>query len=129
MRYRYLSIEELKEIHRKIIEETGGSLGILFPGNLEICVEVVKHKIFGLNPYKDIIEKAASLLYNIVKLHPFLDGNKRTAIVATAVFLDLNGFEMLIEPKEAISFLLKLSKCSIDYENTIKWLERRVNIK
>ena len=124
MKYRYLTLEELKEIHRKIIEETGGTYGILSPSNLENCIEAPKTGISGLNHYKSVIEKAAILLYNVVKLHPFLDGNKRTAFVATAVFLDLNGYDIDVKLEDSISFFLDLARCSLNYYDTIEWLRR-----
>jgi len=47
--------------------------------------------------YADIIEEAAALFESLAKNHPFFDGNKRTAVVATAVFLKLNGYTLRLK--------------------------------
>jgi death-on-curing protein len=56
-----------------------------------------------------IVKKAAFLLYNVVVIHPFLNGNKRTAYGLVRIFLKLNGFKLKADEQEAFGFLLRLA--------------------
>ena len=129
MLYRYLNSRELVDIHAEILRTTGGEKGILLPGNLELCVETPKRKEFGFEPYANIFQKAASLLYEINKLHPFVDGNKRTAYSATSTFLDLNGYEVEAQIHEAVGISLKIAKCESDITKVINWVQRHAKKK
>ena len=58
--------------------------------------------------YADLLEEASALFESLSQNHPFLDGNKKTAITATAVFLRLNGYKLLFQDLEAYNWLMKL---------------------
>ena len=55
------------------------------------------------------MKKAAFLLYNVIIVHPFLNGNKRTAFGLAGSFLEANGFELVSRPKDAYEFLLRVA--------------------
>jgi death-on-curing protein len=57
---------------------------------------------------------AAAYAHGIVKNHPFLDGNKRTALVAVAVFLELNGIKLRLDVKEAATLIRNLATSKIE---------------
>ena len=126
---RYLTLQEILDIHEEILKTTGGEKGILFPGNLELCVESPRRNEFGFEPYTTIFQKAASLLYEINKLHPFVDGNKRTAYLATSTFLDLNGFELKAETSEAVNLSLDVAKCNSNFNEVTNWIQNHVKKK
>ena len=56
--------------------------------------------------YADVIEQAAALFESLIGNHPFIDGNKRTAIGATAVFLRLNGYKLQFNDAEAYEWMI-----------------------
>ena len=58
--------------------------------------------------YADAIEEAAALFESLSQNHPFLDGNKRTAITAVGVFLFMNGYDLVFEDLEAYNWLIRL---------------------
>ena len=60
-------------------------------------------------PYQDIFAKAASLMEGIIRMHPFYDGNKRTALLATIAYLQLNGY-MMVVPLSAVRFTVDIAK-------------------
>ncbi|MEM3875401.1 MAG: type II toxin-antitoxin system death-on-curing family toxin [Candidatus Bathyarchaeia archaeon] len=124
-----MTFEEILEIHNEILKNTGGEAGILFIGNLKLCVESPQRNEFGYEPCSTIYQKAASLLYEINKLHPFVDGNKRTAYSATSTFLDLNGFELKAEISEAVNLLLNIAKCSMNFDEVTNWLQNHIKKK
>ena len=63
----------------------------------------------SLIPYDNIFTKAASIIEGIIRLHPFYDGNKRTALLAVIAYLELNGYSMVI-PLSAVRFTVKIAK-------------------
>jgi len=129
MAIRYLTLQEILDIHAEILKNTGGEDGVLFPGNLELCIESPKRIEFGFEPYTNIYQKAASLLFEINKLHPFVDGNKRTSYIATSTFLDLNGFELQADLQEAVDLVLNIAKCTLDFDEITNWLRNHVKRK
>ena len=76
----------------------------------------------GVEFYPDLATKAAVLCTRIVKNHPLLDGNKRVALTATGVFLDLNGYRMNASNQEAVDFTLAVIAGELDLEAIAAWL-------
>jgi death on curing protein len=90
----FLDLEEVLEIHALQLDEFGGIAGVRDRGLLESAVEQPRATGFGELLHADLFEMAAAYLFHIVKNHAFLDGNKRTALVAALVFLDINGVSL-----------------------------------
>ena len=128
MKLVYLTREELLTIHRKAIHkfQSGNGDALLFKGNLDSCVEAPKREVFGEEIHKTVPEKAAALMSSIDKLHPFLDGNKRTGFEACDVFLRINGFAVEIKKDEAVSVSLKIAECTMDVCQTSIFLEDHI---
>jgi len=89
---RYLAVEEILAIHDELIARFGGAKGVRDADGLASAVGRPQGGY-----YADIIEEAAALFESLAKNHPFFDGNKRTAVVATAVFLKLNGYTLRLK--------------------------------
>ena len=86
---KFLSVDEVREIHRDAIAQFGGTLGIRDEGTLIAAVfhpQNVWHYGHG-----DVFEIAAAYAYHIAEAQVFLDGNKRAAIGAALTFLEGNG--------------------------------------
>ncbi len=90
----FLSLAEVLEIHRDQIDRYGGAPGIRDIELLKSALGMPLATYGGLFLHTDIYEIAAAYLFHLVKNHPFVDGNKRTAAVAALVFLALNGFDL-----------------------------------
>jgi death-on-curing protein len=88
---RYLSLIEILELHRRIIEQSGGGLGIRNLGLLESAIAQPQMMFDTEYLYPRLVDKAAVLGFSIIMNHPFIDGNKRTGHAATETFLVLNG--------------------------------------
>lgn len=82
---KYLTVEEILQIHDKLIEQFGGERGAGIQSNLDFIVDKIQ------SSKTDIYHKAAMLLHDIITNHPFTDGNKRTALEASKTFLRVNG--------------------------------------
>ena len=91
---RYLTLIEVLELHRRIIEQSGGALGIRDFGLLESAIAQPRMTFGGEELYSSLIEKSAALGFSIIMNHPFVDGNKRTGHAAVETLLILNGMEI-----------------------------------
>jgi len=126
LNYKYLTKKNLVKIHNKLIKKYGGSSGILFDSNLDFCVEAPQRVVFGFELHNTLHEKAACLIYEINKLHPFLDGNKRTGLTATDVFLRLNGYELRVPYDEGVNVSLEIASCSMENLQTTEWIKNHI---
>ena len=91
----HLGIDNVREIHAEALKQFGGLNGVRDENLLASAALAPQSTFGGRSPYADIVEVAAAYLFYICRNHPFLDGNKRTAMMTAIVFLRLNG----IEPK------------------------------
>jgi death-on-curing protein len=99
---RYLALRDILAFHADLIARFGGTLGVRDQGALESAVARPQNGY-----YSDIIEEAAALWESLSQNHPFLDGNKRTAITATAIFLRMNGYRLSFTDADAYQWLMK----------------------
>jgi len=88
---KHLTVEAVKAIHREVLAAHGGAAGIRDETLLESAVAAPQASMMGQPLISDPLEIAAAYLFYICRNHPFLDGNKRTALAACLVFLEENG--------------------------------------
>ena len=86
--------------------------------------ELPKQKAFGKELYPTIFDKAAIYARNIIMGHSFIDGNKRTAISAAAVFLDLNGYKITVVPGEIYEVMMKVANKKMSRDDLAKWFRK-----
>ncbi len=103
----YLSTRDIIQINLEMIQEWGGLAGIREQGALESAVARPQ-----TGYYADLVEEAAALCESLLQNHPFIDGNKRTAITATAVFLRLNDYDLVFVDREMYDWLMNLYETS-----------------
>ena len=108
---RFLTLDEVLYIHEQEISTAGGEPNIRDQEGIEACVEAPK-STFGGHFLYNIFEMAVSYLACFCFRHPFIDGNKRTALASALTFLFLNGY--LVNEKEdeelanlVLSFVVK----------------------
>ncbi|HEX9153706.1 MAG TPA: type II toxin-antitoxin system death-on-curing family toxin, partial [Candidatus Saccharimonadales bacterium] len=104
-----LSLEQLLEIHSLVAEITGGSMGLRDLGRLEAAIAVQTQNVFGEELYPGTLDKTAALIRNIVADHPFVDGNKRTAMLAGLTLLEINGIRFGADPGEIEDFAVRIA--------------------
>jgi len=88
----FLDIEDVVELHALQLARFGGADGLRDQGLLESALAQPRATFGGVFVHDDLFAMAAAYLFHIVQDHPFVDGNKRTALAAALVFLGLNGF-------------------------------------
>ncbi len=123
---RYLEIDEILELHFWIIEDFGGSHGVRDELGLKSLVAAPRTVVFGEEQYVSVHEKAAVYLRNCIADHIFTDGNKRTAVTITGIFLARNGWRMTAAAVELENFAVRAATDHLDIDAIADWLERSV---
>ena len=119
----YLRVIEVLAIHALAIDEFGGADGVRDLGALEAAVFRPQ-----TGYYEDSIAEAAALFESIVQNHPFLDGNKRTALAAADVHLRMNGLELAGDSMDHHAFIIGLMEDGdLDWRAIDSWLRRNVH--
>lgn len=126
---RYLRIKEVFELHRRIIEQSGGSGGIRDLAMLESALAQPRMTFGGADLYPTIIEKAVALAFSLINNHPFVDGNKRVGHAAMEVFLVMNGHEIHAPVDEQERIVLAVASGASDREALTGWLRAHVSEK
>lgn len=121
----FLSLEQVIAIHDDQIERYGGVHGIARLELLESAVLRPQTTFDGKELYPAIFEKAAAMLHSLVLNHAFVDGNKRTAIVSTLVFLELNGFQLDVKQEELVQAVLKIESKKLNLRKLSLWLKEQ----
>jgi death-on-curing protein len=124
---RYLGLSEVVELHRRLLEQTGGAAGIRDLGALESALAQPKMALAGRDLYPTLADKAAALCFSLVGNHPFVDGNKRVGHAATETFLVLNGAEIDAHLDEQERVMLDLAAGRIDRGQLADWLRQHHN--
>ena len=122
---KWLRTDAVLAMHRRQIAEHGGGDGVRDMGLLESALSRPKN----LEAYEtdaDVARFAAAYAFGIAKNHPFVDGNKRTALVACRTFLILNGYQLNAEPADKYLTFLSLAEGSLSEEELAEWLRKRV---
>lgn len=88
----FLTVEDVLLLHEEQLARYGGGAGVRDPGALDSAVATPRATFDGQLVHEDPLAMAAAYAFHIAQNQPFVDGNKRTGLVAALVFLDLNGF-------------------------------------
>ncbi|MCC6155745.1 MAG: type II toxin-antitoxin system death-on-curing family toxin [Candidatus Hydrogenedentes bacterium] len=122
---RWLTAPIVRAMHAELIHEHGGRPGI----RDETLLVSALARPRNIRAYKsaDVIQLAAAYAYGICRNHPFVDGNKRVALMAAYVFLQLNGIALNASEEDAVSVFIQLAAGSLTEKGLEKWL--RANTK
>ena len=123
---RYLALGEVVDLHRRLLEATGGASGIRDFGALESAIAQPKSTFGGVDLYPTLVEKAAALGFSLVQGHAFLDGNKRVGHAAMETFLILNGTEIDAPVDDQERLMLDLAAGRIGRNHLVDWLRQHV---
>jgi death-on-curing protein len=123
---RYLTLREVVDLHRAVLEQSGGGPGIRDLGMLESALAQPRATFDGTDLHETVIDKAAALAYSLSLNHPFVDGNKRVAHAAMSVFLALNGLDVIGSVDEQERVMLDLAAGTLSREQLIRWLRAHI---
>lgn len=120
----YLTPEQVLFLHSRLIVETGGAQGVRDLGMLLSALGRPQSTFDAAELYPDLFAKTAALMDSLVRNHPFVDGNKRTAITAAALFLKSNGHQLIVGNDEMVRFTLACAQSQISFQEITNWFER-----
>jgi death-on-curing protein len=126
---RYLTLDEVLELHRLLLEQSCGSPGIRDRGMLQSAVDQPAMTFAGQDLYPTLADKSAALCFSLVLNHPFLDGNKRVGHAAMEVYLFLNGYQLNAPVDEQERIILDLAAGKLSRADFTSWVAAHVVAK
>ena len=123
----WLLEETLTAIHHRQIAEHGGSEGLRDEGLLLSALARPQNLLAYGEPAPDLASLAAAYAYGIARNHPFVDGNKRTALVAARTFLILNGVDLEATQDDKVLTFLNLAEGAISEGELADWIRTRIH--
>ena len=123
---RFLDLAEVLEIHVDQIERYGGTAGVRDLPLLLSALAMPTAGVRGVYVHGTLFEFAAAYLFHISKNHPFVDGNKRTALAASLTFLDLNGVTMVASTDDFVALVEGVIAGALSKSEVALWLRDHV---
>jgi death-on-curing protein len=123
---RYLALTEVLDLHRRVMEQSGGATGLRDLGLLEAAIAQPRQAFGGVDLYPTLAAKAAALGFSIIQNHPFIDGNKRVGHAALEVMLLLNGAELNATVDEGEQIILAVASEHADRAVLTRWVEAHI---
>ena len=120
----YLTEEHIVLLHAIVIKETGGADGVRDPHGIKALIHLPQQGFGGKELYSDIFGKAAVYTRGIIKGHPFIDGNKRTAMVVASVFLEENGFNISKKEGGIARFGIEIAENKFKIPEIAAWFKK-----
>lgn len=122
----WLLEETVIAIHQRQISEHGGSEGLRDEGLLASALARPQNVLAYAQPPPDLAVLAAACAYGIARNHPFVDANKRTALIAARTFLLLNGVNLEANQDEKYLTFLQLAQGTLTEEQLADWIRKRI---
>jgi death on curing protein len=108
--------------HERLIALFGGAPGLIDEGRLDAALASPKNQFLHASAKPDVFQLAAAYAHALTRDHPFVDGNKRMALVVCGVFLELNGFRLEAPEGEAVRATDALSSRELEEQEFANWL-------
>jgi death on curing protein len=118
----FLNLEDVLQIHDEQLSAYGGATGIRDQGLLESAVAMPQASFGEAYLHEDLPHMAAAYAFHIAQNQPFLDGNKRTGLVAALVFLDLNGITVLDPQERLYNAMIAIAERQMDKDGLTELL-------
>ena len=126
---KYPNLDEIVAIHFRVTQKTGGSQGVRDWDLLNSALARPQSTFGGEDLYPSIELKAAALIQSLLLNHPFIDGNKRTALASTEYFLYLNSTQIEASQKERVDFAIWIENEKPTIEEIAAWIKNTVQIE
>jgi death-on-curing protein len=110
----FLTLADIVAIHENQIELYGGDSGVRDYTLLSSAISIVEATFDGNYLQKNIYEMGAAYCFHICQNHPFVDGNKRVALVSALIFFDFNDIKIDDEKEELYEIIMSLAKGKVD---------------
>jgi len=124
---KYITLNEVIELHDYLIAQFGGSSGIRDKGALESALAQPRATFGGIDLYPTLVEKAISLGFSLIQNHAFVDGNKRIGHLAMEIFLRMNGYKINAPINEQENIILQVASSKLGRDEFKHWLEEHLS--
>lgn len=121
-----LTLEQIIKLHDDIITKTSGNYGIRNIDILQSLVYCPFQTVFNNECYRTDLEKICKLSFELVKQHPFIDGNKRIAAHVLLVLSKVNNLSFQYSQKDLSELFIKLASSKCNYNEYINWVKERI---
>jgi len=118
--------ETVRAIHQRQIGEHGGDEGLRDTGLLESALHRPRHQWEYSAPKPSLGRLAAAYAFGITRNHPYIDGNKRVALVVCLTFLEINGHHLDACPVDLYRVFMELTSGDLDEDGLATWIESHV---
>jgi death-on-curing protein len=127
---RYLTKDDLLDLHTYAVTHYNGRLGIASQDRLSSVIDAPRQVMFDAELYPDLHSKAAALMFLLLKSRPFLWGNEITALLALLRFLDLNECRLReeVDSAQLIELVRSLNQSGASREMLEAWLRRNLEL-
>ncbi|TAG06708.1 MAG: type II toxin-antitoxin system death-on-curing family toxin [Cytophagia bacterium] len=127
---KYLTKEQIIAINHNQVKVFGGNFippdNFLHEENLDYLIEAVTAEMFGESIYPEIYQKAGVYMFNIICNHIFQDGNKRTGLQTSIIFLLLNKVEIKADEDLLINFTISVASGEQTLEQVQEWFKNHI---
>jgi death on curing protein len=117
-----ISLKQVLWIHEQVIATSGGDPTVLDRAKVESAIAQPRMTFGGSSLYPTLAKKAAALGFSLINNHPFLDGNKRTGIMAVLAFLSRNGYKLRAPVDEEETIVLGVASGRVDRDEFASWI-------
>lgn len=124
VQWQWLDTSVLLAVHQEQLAEHGGALGVRDQGLFDSALARARH--LALYGQPDIADLAAAYGCGLARNHPFIDGNKRTAFVATELFLVLNGACLVADDADCVLTMLAVAAGTLDEPAFAAWIRQHL---
>lgn len=124
-----LTKEQVILLHKLIYDRFGGSYGVRDEGLLDSALAAPMQTFGGQDLYETDLDKIVQLAFDLIRNHPFADGNKRIGALVLLVLLELNGYRLNTSNKEFYAVIYSVASGEIDDEEFRVWVGSRVVLK
>lgn len=121
------TVEEVLLLHRKLIEQTGGSHGVRSMPLIESALGRATTSFAGKEAYNTLVEKTVAIGCGLIQNHGFIDGNKRIGIAVMLLILRHNQVTLSYSQAELITLGLDIATGKEDVEEVAKWIEHHTS--
>lgn len=123
--YHFVTKEIAAILHDEMIAAAGGASGIRDAGLLESALNKPM-QLLAYESNQDVSDLAAALMQGIIKNHPFVDGNKRTAFSTAVTFLGMNGFDLNCDNAEAFGMTVAAAAGDASADDLAGWIRKNI---
>ncbi|MEQ1793386.1 MAG: type II toxin-antitoxin system death-on-curing family toxin [Nitrospira sp.] len=125
----FLSMDDVLLLHTDTINTDGGSHGVRDHGLLDAAVAMPRQQFGGEYLHEDMAAMAAAYLFHIAQNHPFIDGNKRAAVMSALAFLSVNDVELTMSPQDLEMVTLQVAAGELSKDALTQWMWSQIGKK